>query len=119
ICSTRPSIQSCVMPEPSAAAQSIRAPRAGRFTFALGGAILVAYLLLALLGSRIAPYGLDNQDLINALARPSADHWFGTDALGRDILSRVIIGTQYTLSAAVLSVAIASVIGVIIGIVSG
>jgi ABC-type dipeptide/oligopeptide/nickel transport system permease subunit len=107
------------MPEPSAAAQPIRAPRAGRFTFALGGAILVAYLLLALLGSYIAPYGLDNQDLINALARPSADHWFGTDALGRDVLSRVIIGTQYTLSAAVLSVAIASVIGVIIGIVSG
>jgi ABC-type dipeptide/oligopeptide/nickel transport system permease subunit len=107
------------MPEPSAAAQPIRAPRAGRFTFALGGAILVAYLLLALLGSYIAPYGLDNQDLINALARPSADHWFGTDALGRDILSRVIVGTQYTLSAAVLSVAIASVIGVIIGIVSG
>jgi ABC-type dipeptide/oligopeptide/nickel transport system permease subunit len=81
--------------------------------------ILLFYLLLALFGPRIAPYGINDQDLLSALAPPSGDHIFGTDALGRDVWSRVIVGTRFTLSAAVISVALASVIGIFVGIVAG
>jgi ABC-type dipeptide/oligopeptide/nickel transport system permease subunit len=90
-----------------------------RFGLIAGSAILLFYVLLAVLGPRIAPYGINDQDLLGALTPPSHEHILGTDTLGRDLASRLIIGTQYTLTASVVSVAIASVFGIFIGIVAG
>lgn len=99
--------------------RSLRRSRPWHLALAGGAAILLFYLLLALFGPRIAPYGINDQDLLSALAPPSGEHFFGTDSLGRDVWSRVIVGTRFTLSAAVISVTLASVIGIFIGIVAG
>lgn len=76
-------------------------------------------MLVALFGELIAPYGGNDQDLFNVLSPPSSEHWLGTDLIGRDLLSRIILGTRFTLAMAVLSVAIAAVIGVLLGLISG
>jgi ABC-type dipeptide/oligopeptide/nickel transport system permease subunit len=95
----------------------LRSPKS--FTLIAGGIILAVYVMLAVLGQLIAPYGIDDQDLMSSLTPPCSEHWFGTDALGRDMLSRVVVGAYYTLSAAMTSAALASVGGVIVGILSG
>ena len=64
----------------------------------VGGAMLVLYLLVALLGRWLAPYGGNDQDLLNVLAAPSKEHLLGTDQVGRDLLSRLILGTRFTLT---------------------
>jgi peptide/nickel transport system permease protein len=108
------------MPELALVAmRRLRLPRPQNFTLTLGGIILAVYVVLAVFGRFIAPYGIDDQDLLSSLAPPSSEHWFGTDALGRDTFSRVIVGAYYTLSAAMISVALASIAGVTIGILSG
>ena len=84
-----------------------------------GGAILILFLLLALLGHVVAPHGADDQNLIDALANPSRAHTFGTDPLGRDVLSRVILGTRLTMSAALIATGAALVVGVFLGVVAG
>ena len=55
----------------------------------------------------------------NALQRPSAQHWFGTDQLGMDIFSRVIVGTRVSLAVGLLAVSIAMTVGVILGSIAG
>jgi ABC-type dipeptide/oligopeptide/nickel transport system permease subunit len=94
-----------------------RAP--GSFYLRIGGAIVAFYLVLATIGPIIAPYGADDQDLLSALEPPSLAHFFGTDSLGRDVLSRVIIGTRFTLTATLVSVAAALIAGVALGIAAG
>ena len=74
---------------------------------AMAGMIIIAVLLLiAILADFIAPYGYREQDYAAILATPSAAHPFGCDYLGRDILSRCIFGTRYSLPIGMLSVAI-------------
>jgi ABC-type dipeptide/oligopeptide/nickel transport system permease subunit len=85
----------------------------------IGALILLTYLAIALLGDLLAPFGADDQDLLAALQPPSAGHPFGTDSIGRDVLSRVIIGTRYTVTVALASVFFASLAGVPMGLVSG
>jgi ABC-type dipeptide/oligopeptide/nickel transport system permease subunit len=80
-----------------------------------GGGLLAVFVVLALIGPLIAPYDPNGQDLMAALDPPSASHWLGADQIGRDILSRLIVGTRYTLSITVVSVAAATVIGVALG----
>lgn len=86
---------------------------------AAGGSILFVFVIAALFGEQIAPYGADKQNLLRALEAPSADHWLGTDPLGRDLLSRVVIGTRHTLSVALISVALSCFFGVLLGLISG
>lgn len=86
---------------------------------ALGGTIILLFVIAALFGEQIAPYGADKQNLLRALESPSARHWLGTDPLGRDLLSRVVIGTRYTLSVALVSVALSCFVGVLLGMTSG
>jgi ABC-type dipeptide/oligopeptide/nickel transport system permease subunit len=95
----------------------VRAP--GSFYLRIGGAIVAFYLVLGAIGPIIAPYGADDQDLLSALDPPSLAHFFGTDSLGRDVLSRVIIGTRFTLTATLVSVAAALIAGVALGIAAG
>lgn len=81
--------------------------------------MLTAYAAVALFGDWIAPYGANDQDLFNILAPPTAAHWLGTDLIGRDLLSRIILGARFTLTMALASVAIAALIGVMLGLIAG
>ena len=85
----------------------------------IGLAVVIGFILLAILAPYISP-----QDPIatswGAIRKaPSAAHWFGTDEIGRDVLSRVIWGTQASLMAGVISVSISLLIGVPIGLLAG
>ena len=103
----------------SIAVDLIPARSSGSFYLRIGGVIVAFYVILAAIGPIIAPYGADEQDLLSALEPPSLAHLFGTDSLGRDILSRVIIGTRFTLTATLVSVAVALIAGVALGLAAG
>jgi ABC-type dipeptide/oligopeptide/nickel transport system permease subunit len=84
-----------------------------------GLAIVLLFVFCGLFAPLIAPYDPYKNDLMNVLMPPSAEHWFGTDELGRDLFSRVLYGARISLMEGVFSVGLAMVIGVPIGIVSG
>lgn len=86
-------------------------------TLLAGAAILLVMLALAVFVP--TPYDPAAQNLGNGLAAPSAAHWFGTDQLGRDILSRVIAASRTDLRIAVLAAVTPFVVGVAVGLVSG
>lgn len=82
--------------------------------------IIVAFVIVcALFGRWIAPYGADSQDLFSPLQLPSGRHWLGTDDLGRDVLSRLIIGSTAALFGPLIIAAGAMVIGTILGLWAG
>ncbi|WP_333894138.1 ABC transporter permease [Mycolicibacterium gadium] len=85
----------------------------------VSGAILIVIAVVALTANWIAPFGVNDVNVPDALQGPSVAHWFGTDELGRDVFSRVLVATQSSLRVAVISVAFAVVVGVTIGVVSG
>ncbi|SMH28132.1 ABC transporter permease [Mesorhizobium australicum] len=85
----------------------------------LGASLLAVFVLLALFGQAIAPYDPNAQDLFAMLEPPSAGHLLGTDNVGRDILSRIIVGTRFTLSIALASVFFAGIGGIALGAVAG
>jgi peptide/nickel transport system permease protein len=85
----------------------------------VGGVIVCAFVLVALLAQVIAPYPPNEGDLAQRLKPPSAEHWLGTDALGRDILSRVIYGAQVSLQIQVVAVMIALVLDTLLGMFGG
>jgi peptide/nickel transport system permease protein len=85
----------------------------------IGGAIVIFFCLVAIFAPLLAPYDPNLSDWLLVRQAPSALHWFGTDDLGRDILSRVIFGTRASLLAGVISVIIAIVIGVPLGLIAG
>jgi ABC-type dipeptide/oligopeptide/nickel transport system permease subunit len=93
-------------------------PRISIFLFA-GAALLTIFLILALFGDAIAPYDPNAQDLLAMLDPPSAAHWFGTDEIGRDIASRVIVGTRITLLIALGAVTFAGIAGIGLGLIAG
>lgn len=85
----------------------------------VGLAIAVVFLLLTVAAPWIAPYDPYDQDLSSALSPPSADHWFGADQYGRDVLSRVMYGTRTALVAIVVADGLALVVGGSLGLVAG
>ena len=86
----------------------------------LAGIVIVgALVLVAVLAPFLAPYDPVEQDLLNALADPSAAHLLGTDKYGRDVLSRLIWGAQVDLRIGFLAVLIPFVIGTVIGALAG
>ncbi|WP_232375744.1 ABC transporter permease [Mesorhizobium comanense] len=96
----------------------LRALLADPFTFV--AVILVAgFLLTAIFAPWLAPYSPVKIDVLHKLQPPSAEHWFGTDHLGRDLLSRVIYGARTALTIAMVSVAIAGAIGLVLGLIAG
>ncbi|MBE9069346.1 ABC transporter permease [Leptolyngbya cf. ectocarpi LEGE 11479] len=76
-------------------------------------------VLLALFGGAIAPYNPTASNAAVALSPPSVAHWFGTDDLGRDVLSRVLVATRLDLGIAVVAVALSFVMGSILGTCAG
>jgi peptide/nickel transport system permease protein len=86
---------------------------------AAGAVCLALFILIAVAGPLVAPYNPIELHLDAQLAPPSARFWWGTDELGRDILSRVIYGARISLAAGVLAVALAGFVGVATGLISG
>lgn len=86
---------------------------------ALPAALLGVLAVLAAGAPLLAPYGPNEQDLMSVLQGPSADHWFGTDSVGRDQLSRLLFGMRTSLLASAEAVTLAVVIGVPSGLVAG
>lgn len=81
--------------------------------------VIIALILIAIFAPFIAPYDPTKQSWSAVRKAPSLAHWFGTDEVGRDILSRIIYGTRASLSAGVISVGIAISIGVPLGLLAG
>jgi len=90
-----------------------------RLPSAIGASLFLVFLLTALFGPLIAPYGPNEQIVEDARQPPSPDHWFGTDNLGRDVFSRVVLGARDVLSLAGLGTLVAVLIGTTIGLISG
>lgn len=86
---------------------------------AVGTTIFLLFLLLALFGPMLAPYELNQQIYADARQAPSATHWFGTDNLGRDVFSRVILGARDILILAGLGTLLAVISGATFGLLSG
>ena len=87
--------------------------------FLFGAIIVGLWVICALFGSLIAPQDPQADDILNKLWAPSGDHFFGTDRLGRDVLSRVIVGAREILITAPLATLLATVVGTAIGLVTG
>ncbi len=110
---------------------TIAAPRAGqqwiiafrrlysRPASAIGTTIFLLFLLAALFGPLIAPYGENQSIADDALTPPSAAHWFGVDNLGRDVFSRVILGARDITTLSGLGTLLAVVAGTLVGLLSG
>ena len=90
-----------------------------RASLIIGGGIVCIWIALALLARWIAPYDPVALDIANALQGPSAAHWFGTDQVGRDVLSRVIHGARIDLLVCVAGVLPPLLIGTGVGLLSG
>jgi peptide/nickel transport system permease protein len=87
--------------------------------FVLGLVILGFWVVCALFGTLIAPQDPQADDILNKLTAPSGDHLFGTDRLGRDVLSRVIVGAREILIMAPLATLLGTVLGTAIGLLTG
>lgn len=85
----------------------------------IGLFIIVAFVALSLAAPLLAPYDPSVQDLGNRLSAPTAEHWFGTDELGRDILSRILYGGRVTLGMVIAVVILVAPIGLFIGCIAG
>jgi peptide/nickel transport system permease protein len=88
-------------------------------TFAVGVVLFAIWVLCALLGEQLAPHNPEATDVLNKLTAPSAEHLFGTDNLGRDILSRVIVGARSVLVIALLATVLGTMVGTTVGLLCG
>jgi peptide/nickel transport system permease protein len=90
-------------------------------TFWVGGVITLVWVFFAVFGNAVAPYNPlgTPQDVLNRLAPPSAAHWFGTDELGRDVLSRVLAGSRQVLTVSLAATVLGTILGTAIGLVVG
>jgi peptide/nickel transport system permease protein len=85
----------------------------------IGGVIVLLFVIVAILAPLIAPHDPNEGDLTKRLTPPNRENLLGTDALGRDLLSRVIYGARISLQIQVVSVVIALLIGTLLGMVGG
>lgn len=100
-----------MLPPPSKARRWIR-----RYGLAgLGAGIILLWLLIALIAPWISPYLPDTVDVANRLRPPSLEHWLGTDALGRDVLTRLLYGARISLMTGFIVVVVSAVFGTLIG----
>jgi peptide/nickel transport system permease protein len=83
----------------------------------VGGVLLFLYVVVSLMGPRISPYDLDAPNLEVRMQAPSAAHWLGTDRIGRDLLTRIIAGSQLSLQVAAGAVLMALILGAPLGAV--
>lgn len=102
---------------------SVKSPALRRFlrrpTSVIGCCVLILFFLIAALGPFVITTDPNAVDLTNTWQRPNAEHVLGTDNLGRDTFTRMVYGARTTLIVSFSAVAIGSVIGVLLGIISG
>jgi peptide/nickel transport system permease protein len=95
-------------------------PRWYRTPSLAGGITLLAMIVaLALAAPLVSPFDPSDQDVANALASPSAEHWLGTDQLGRDVWTRLLYGARIDLQIAFLAVLFSVIIGTFLGAIAG
>jgi ABC-type dipeptide/oligopeptide/nickel transport system permease subunit len=85
----------------------------------LGAAIVLFELIVVLIGPTVARYDPNEIDVLHALEGPSLNHLLGTDDLGRDILSRLLVGSRISLRVSVVAVSLAAAAGIVLGMLSG
>jgi peptide/nickel transport system permease protein len=90
-----------------------------RWVVIFGFFIILVLIITAIFAPLLAPYDPYQQDLKSQLQHPNAEHWLGTDEIGRDVLSRLIYGTRTSLMVGVVAVGVAALFGVTLGLVSG
>lgn len=88
-------------------------------TFDVGAVILLFWVICAVFGIHLVPQDPFADDPMNALLPPSAAHWFGTDQLGRDVFSRVIVGSRGILTVAPAATLLSTVLGTALGLTMG
>ena len=88
-------------------------------TAIIGMVIIIIFIIIGIIGPAIAPYDYAELDPTNKNQTASAEHWLGTDDVGRDILSRLLVGTRYTLLLGVGACIFGLVVGIILGCVAG
>jgi peptide/nickel transport system permease protein len=104
-------LERIVIPPPSKSRRWIR-----RYGLAsLGAGIIAIWLLIALTAPWISPYLPDTVDVTNRLQPPSSGHWLGTDALGRDVLTRLLYGSRISLMTGFIVVLVGAAFGTLIG----
>lgn len=85
----------------------------------VGLAIVILMLLIAVFAPLVSPYGPNDRDKEQSQSPPSAEHFFGTDLLGRDVFSRVVYGSRVSMTVGVVAVGISLLIGLFFGALSG
>lgn len=85
----------------------------------LGFVLLIFIVLACLIGPFLSPYGINEIDLLSMFASPSKEHWFGTDSMGRDILTRLLYGGRYSLLLGIASSLLAAIAGIVFGVAAG
>jgi len=86
---------------------------------AVVGLVLIAFLIItAIFAPWLAPYPPNDIDMLQTLAKPSAEHWLGTDNLGRDVLSRIIYGARTSMIIAVGATAVSVILGEALGLIA-
>jgi peptide/nickel transport system permease protein len=91
----------------------------GSPTFVIGAIIVLFWVCCAVFGETLVPYDPYADDMLNSLAPPSLEHWFGTDQLGRDVFSRVIAGARDILTVAPLATILSTIAGTALGLTMG
>src|SRR3989442_1264085 len=85
----------------------------------VGAAVVAVLIGIAVLAPALAPWDPNKSDMKMILKGPSARHWFGTDQIGRDVLSRLLYGSRISLAVGFVSVGIATLIGILLGAAAG
>lgn len=123
--STRPTggaapdpVEARQLPAPEQRFQTLRAVLANKLAIA-GLVVLGLLVLAAVFGPALAPYGVNEVEVSDRLQGPSGEHWFGTDELGRDVFSRVLVAARVSLQVGVIAVGISLLVGVTLGLVAG
>jgi len=90
-----------------------------RHRFAFFSAISILLMILLVLAAPLSGYSPTGQDPKNEFAKPSAQHWFGTDELGRDVFTRILYGGRVSLAVGIFSTAFSLLLGILVGALSG
>ncbi len=87
--------------------------------FVIGSVVVFIWIIIALLANFIIPYDPLSQDMAHRFEPPDTKHWLGTDILGRDLFSRIIVGSRISILAGLIAVSISTVVGTLFGGIAG
>ncbi len=86
---------------------------------AIGGIVFALFLFAGVFADVLAPMGINETDMRQQLQSPSFEHWFGTDHIGRDVLSRILYGAQLSVIVGFLAAGLATIISIVLGLICG